>query len=133
MPDPVQDDLTAALGGQIVRVLRIDGGSESVRVRQLPVKLWPVYLSNIDDEIRQVALFCEKDDAWVEELTPSSFEEIIKIGEKLNLDFLARFAERQIARNTKIAPQLTSQILARVADATQQAVRAKLESQSGDG
>lgn len=69
-----------------------------VKVRQLPVKLFPAYLATMNNETAQVELLCDKPAGWAESLTRESHEAIIEAGDKLNADFFGRWLERKKKR-----------------------------------
>ena len=103
--------ITTLLGGQEINVTHLDGTTETVKVRQLPIKDMPRYMACFEDEEKTVELFCAKPSGWAETLTRESFEEIITTGEALNLDFLERHAKRSQARREKVMPGLTEKIM----------------------
>lgn len=93
-------------GGQHVAVTLSDGTTETVLVRQLPVKDFEAWLAALDDEPRVVALLCERDACWVELLTNESIEAIVTTGERLNRGFFERWLQRRTARKEWLAPIL---------------------------
>lgn len=93
-------------GGQIIIVTFDDGSTESVFVRQLPVKDFEAWLGALDDEPRVVALLCGRDACWVDRLTNESMEAIVTTGERLNRDFFERWLQRRTARKEWLAPLL---------------------------
>lgn len=103
--------LTDLLGFVETDVLHIDGQTERVRVRQLPVKDMPRYLAVLEDEPATVELFCDKPKGWAETLTPEAFNDIMTKGEGMNLDFLAQHAARVQRRREKIMPGFQEKIL----------------------
>lgn len=99
------DGLTALAGGRTITVKFNDGrSSESVLVRQLPVRDYEAYLTLLNDEAGQVALLCNKPIEWVESLTMESFTEAIQIGDELNADFFAGWYRRRMERAQKVNP-----------------------------
>lgn len=111
--------ISALLGGVEVTVTKVDGSTEVVKVRQLPIKDLPRYLVVYEDESGTIGLFCGRGEAWVSDLDPASAELIIQEGEKLNLDFLARHVTRKIARREKLAPGMTDKIIQMAVSALQ--------------
>lgn len=93
-------------GGQSIIVTFDDGSTESVFVRQLPVKDFEAWLGALDDEPRVAALLCERDSCWVDRLTNESLEAIVTTGERLNRDFFERWLQRRTARKEWLAPLL---------------------------
>ncbi|MCL5099271.1 MAG: hypothetical protein M1608_17400 [Candidatus Omnitrophica bacterium] len=102
---------TTLLGGQEIEVTHLDGTSEVVKVRQLPIKDLPRYQAVFEDEAKTVELFCENPAGWSDSLAADSFLKILELGEKLNLDFLAQYAARSKARRERIMPGLMDKIL----------------------
>lgn len=86
------------LGGADVAVIFRDGTSETIKVRQLPIRLFQMYLAAIDQEARQVELYCDKPEKWSDTLTNESFELIIEEGERINRDFFSRWKVRREKR-----------------------------------
>jgi hypothetical protein len=99
-----KNTLTTVLGGTTLQVAFLDGKTESLLVRQLPFSDMPRYMGCFEDEMASVELFCEKPAGWAETLTRESFEMVMTEGEKLNLDFLERYAARAAARRERVNP-----------------------------
>ena len=97
-------EFATLMGGTEITVGFRDNAAvgQQVFVRQLPIKLFPAYLASMQDECRQVALLCDKDQAWAESLTPASHEAVLEEGDKLNADFFSRWFERRKAREAKL-------------------------------
>lgn len=92
------DKLTTLIGSVERIVTKPDGATETVRIRQLPIRLLPQYLASLDDEPRMVELLCDKPSGWSDSLSPADFEGIIEEGERLNSDFFSRWLERKKKR-----------------------------------
>ncbi|HEV8523084.1 MAG TPA: hypothetical protein VGQ71_01185 [Terriglobales bacterium] len=103
--------LTTLLGGETYTATRIDGTTEPVFIRQLPVKIYPVFLEAIDDEPRMVDILCDKPAGWSETMSPESFDFIATRGDALNQDFFYRWAQRRLARQEKLVPGITDRML----------------------
>lgn len=93
-------------GGQQIPVTLQDGASDSVFVRQLPVKEFEPWLGCLDDEPRAAELMCGKESGWGDRLTVESLEAVIATGERLNRDFFERWLGRRTARKEWLAPLL---------------------------
>lgn len=104
--------------GETVEVTHLDGKTEKVRVRLLPLRLLPDYQRHSGDEAAAIALFCDKLVAWTDGLTVESQLKLLECGEALNLDPLSRFVERQSARNERLLPGMTGQLMASFLGAT---------------
>ena len=99
---PIEETLAAAIGGTEMIANLHDGSTETVRVRELPIRDMPTYLMVSNDEAQSVELFCDRPKGWASRLTRASHEALVTEGERLNLDFLRRYAERQDARRLKL-------------------------------
>ncbi len=82
------------LGGTEIAVQKTDGSNETVKVLQLPIKLFPRLRACMQDEGLQVELYCGKEKGWSDSLTPESHEKVITTGEAINRDFFLRWVER---------------------------------------
>ncbi|HVY69679.1 MAG TPA: hypothetical protein VHH73_07095 [Verrucomicrobiae bacterium] len=107
----MSDSITTLLGGFEMEAAKFDGTRETVKVRQLPVRDLPKYLNVYQNEAATVELFCAKDSGWADQLAPESFEALLAAGEKLNLDFLSRYAARQLARNERLLPGFREKVM----------------------
>lgn len=99
------------LGGIELTVEKLDRTTETVRVRQLPVKLYPQYLLCMEDEPAMVELFCDRKAGWSEGLAPQSFQKVVEEGERINADFFESWYRRKIARLEKLVPGARDRIL----------------------
>ena len=97
-------------GGIELEVSLVAGGTEKVFVRQIPVRLMPQMLANLEDENRLVELFCDKPDGWSDSITPESFEKVVLEGERLNSDFFSRWVHRRLTRQEKVMPGITERL-----------------------
>jgi hypothetical protein len=97
-------------GGAEIEVHLVAGGTEKVFVRQIPVRLMPQMLANLEDENRLVELFCDKPDGWSDSITPESFEKVVFEGERLNADFFSRWVHRRLTRQEKVMPGITERL-----------------------
>ena len=93
-------------GGQDLHVQLDDGATETVLVRQLPVKDFEIWLASLDDEPRAAELLCGRDEGWGDRLSVESLEAVILAGERLNRDFFERWLQRRTARKEWLAPLL---------------------------
>jgi hypothetical protein len=99
------------LGGRDVTVTRLDGSTQSVRVRQLPISELGKYFVVAEDEGATIELICSQPRGWSATLTPDSFEAALVAAEELNLDPLSRYAARVAARREKLMPGVTEKLL----------------------
>jgi len=99
-------------GGIDCIVTYADGGTETVFVRQLPVKLYPkLAQAQMEEETSLVMLYADKPLEWVEKLTPQAHETIISEGERINADFFWRWVERKMTRQEKLMPGIRGKLL----------------------
>ena len=108
--NPTSTSLSTVLGGVHLAASFRDGTTETVLVRELPVRELPAYLLILDDEAATIELFCGKPAGWTDKITNSSALEILTAGEEANLSFLGRFLARRMARQKKAIPDLDGHI-----------------------
>lgn len=115
-----QSSFVTVLGGvEMVVHLQLEDGQlkeEKVKVRQLPVKLYPQFRAALRDEMALVAIYCNKDVAWAGQLDRASHERLITEGKKLNWDFFLRWVERQKEMEA-LAPKTNMEEIAMVIEA----------------
>jgi len=104
--------MATVLGALELEVVRLDGSTERVSVKQMPIKDYPRILELVDDELGLAALYCGKDKAWAEGLTPASYEAVIENADKLNADFFSRWVARRLGRMERIKPGITERLMA---------------------
>jgi hypothetical protein len=93
------------LQGGIDFQVAVNGVVEKVKIRALPMRLLPAYLEIYNrDEPACIELFCDKPPGWSDNLTRECFEKILEEGERLNLDFLTRYATRTVTRRKQVSP-----------------------------
>ena len=78
-----------------------------MKIRQLPVSLYPAFLAAQDDEPKMVELLCDRPAGWADTLTPEAFEAIVIAGETLNTDFFSRWVQRRLSRQERLLPGIT--------------------------
>lgn len=107
VPDLSESAKTALItGGLPLEVKHRQGLVAQVVVRLLPMSELPRYQAIVENEAEVVALFCGRDSAWADSLTPESFSAVLATGEGLNLDPLSSFLARQRERRKKLLPNL---------------------------
>ena len=84
----------ALLGGQEVTAALIDGSTETVKVRQLPIRQLQKFMALMGDEAAMVELVCDKPNGWADSLSIDSFEAIAALAWKINHPTF----ERQVLR-----------------------------------
>lgn len=103
-------------GGEGVR-------KESVLVRELAVKEYPKLLPALNDEERQVEIFCDKPEGWAATLKAASHEAVMQAGEALNLAPFFGWYERRIKMQRKLQPEEMDRLLAEARKVFQEALR----------
>ena len=98
------------LGGMEHEVTRRDGSTEKVKIRQLPVSLYPAFLAAQDDEPKMVELLCDRPAGWADTIAPEAFEAIVIAGETLNPDFFSRWVQRRLSRQERLIPGITERL-----------------------
>ena len=106
MPNETQPPtpLATVLGGIHLQARFRDGKTETVLVRELPVRELPSYARALDDEAKSVELLLGKPEGWADWLTNESFLEILTKADELNVPFLAAFLKRKIERARRATP-----------------------------
>lgn len=111
----MQDQQTTAPAPLITSVdftaTKLDGTSETVKIRQLPVSQFPKYSQCLESEPALIELATDQKPGWSDTLTPESFEAIISKVEEVNGDAFGRWVQRRIARQEKLFPGVTEKVL----------------------
>lgn len=84
-------------GGTEIEVKTIDGKSEKVKVRLVPVRQFDDYMKVVFDQPAFVEFVTGKDKGWADNLTDESMSAIDEMGRKLNDPRLDRHLDRQMA------------------------------------
>lgn len=100
------------LGGNEIEVQYVDGRTERVRVRQLPVADYRQAQACFDDELSLVALVCGQVRHWAGQLTPESYEAVAVETRRVNALFFA-WLGRQVRAQLDVLPQDLRDTLAR--------------------
>lgn len=90
-PEPTVSQKAAALGGITVRVTLLNGLSEEVWVKQLPLRQMPDYAAAVDNPATLIRLCTGKADEWVDRLSAESFEALALKCDEVNSDFFSRW------------------------------------------
>jgi len=113
-----KNDLTVVLGGVEYFALLDSGVEEKVKIRAMKLKQSQTYLrlASANNESGLIELFCEMPEGWADSLSAKSQEEILKIGEELNADFMMRSAQRAAARREKLTPGFEEKAIKQIVD-----------------
>ena len=103
--------LETALGGIDITVGHLDGTTETVKVRQLPVKDYKRALKSLADETTWLALVVDRNPVWVEGLHPASYRALAEAAEAQNADFFA-WSARQTRRVEMLMPGAMTRAMA---------------------
>lgn len=101
---PGPKPMETLLGHTDLTVTLLDGSTEQVQVRQLPIREYPAYLAAQLDEAAMVEMICAKPAGWADTLTHESIESIVTEGDRMNADFFGRWLQRRIARQERLLP-----------------------------
>ena len=107
--------MATLLGGVELDVETMTGAKLTVKVRQVPISLFPRYADCVDKEAQMIELLCSAEKDWADTLTIESCERILKAGEDLNADFFARWLQRRMERVEKMYPGKLDQMAQLVA------------------
>jgi len=88
-----------------------DGRTQTVTVRQLPIKLYQQYLASMDDECAMVELLCSYPKGWADTLTPASHVAVVEEGTRINRDFFEPWVQRRLERQKLFVPDLLDRML----------------------
>jgi len=105
------NEFNTLLGQKNITVTAVDGTTESVTIRSLPVKFFPELLGAFTDELKKASLYAGKPVGWVENLTPESHELVITEGDSLNADFFGRWLARRKAAELLLPKRDVGEIL----------------------
>jgi len=87
--------LETVLDGAEHTLVFADAREETVRIRKIPIR----HLSRLGlvwgNEPAEVALYCDKSAAWVDQLTDASFELAVEEGRRLNFTSFEKWFKRQ--------------------------------------
>lgn len=106
----MDNKITTLMGGSEMTAQKLDGTSETVKVRQLPVRLLQSYLLKLDDEAAAIELFCDKPEGWADTLTIESCAAIVTKGEELNSESFFAWLQRRVARQERLVPNSTGEV-----------------------
>lgn len=102
--DSTTNGMATLYGSVDVTATFTDGRTETVKVRQLSIRLVEKLAACRQDEAKAIELYCDKPEGWADTLTQASFTEIITKAEEINRDFFSQWLARQAARD-KILPK----------------------------
>ena len=107
-PTKVINDLVILAGGVEIEVHHTEGETptETVKVRQLPLRRMADFGNLQANEGALIELFCNKPPNWADTLSLESAEEVVELGMRLNLDPFARWAERRLSADKQLRPVL---------------------------
>jgi len=114
---------TDALLGRTFPAQRLDGTTETIELRQLPLARYPAALALRDDEISLTALLAGRDRAWIEQLTPASYEALRAEVQSLNESGFFAYAARQAAREKERLAEMLAALAQWPPDAIELALR----------
>lgn len=104
------DPLQVVFGGKEIPIKFLTGEESMARVSYLAVTRYPEFALVLNDEARQVEMFCRQKQGWGARLHPESHDAIMVIGHELNLPFFERWAARRSVAQQAIDPGLQSRM-----------------------
>jgi len=117
---PKANPIETLLGGADFEVELLDGTKQTVRVRQLPISDYPKLMAAIDDESKQLELYCRQPEGWADSLKPEIIAPLIAKAEELNDAFFYPWVQRRLGRQERIMPGLVDRALGTRSPTTQQ-------------
>jgi hypothetical protein len=118
----IRPQIETVLGGSEIEIKFIDGTTKMIKVRQLPVRLYPRFFATMDKEAEMVELLTGMKPVQVDALTFESHEDIVAEGERVNGGFFGRWLERSKIRQQKLAPEMQAMVAEAVARQVKQSV-----------
>jgi len=101
---------TATLfGKEDITVTCRDGRTETVSIKQIPIREVGKFLELLDDEPSLVEFLCGKEKGWADGLSIESYEEVAERGTALNYPTCAGF----LARREKLAAWGAKEVMPR--------------------
>ena len=85
-------------GGRAAQARYLDGTTEDLRVRQLPLGEYEAAFKLLEDEIALTARICGRDRAWADQLAPESYEALRLLAEEVNANGFFAWSARQVER-----------------------------------
>lgn len=85
--------------------------SETVFIRQLPLREMESLLGAQGDEMLLAQVYTGKDAEWIDSLSPASQEAIVSEGDRINADFFGRWFRRRLDRQERLVPGSTDRLL----------------------
>lgn len=93
---------TILTAGVDFEIALLDNSKQTVKVRQLPVRLMSAYLEAQGDEPKMIELATGLQPEVVDSLTQESHADLVAKIEEVNADFFSAWGNRQKARVAKI-------------------------------
>lgn len=85
-------------GGEEIEVRFLNSDVKRVKVKQLPVRAFPDFAINIDNEPKLIELLTDLSPDEVDNISQESWVKILELGEKLNHDPFSAWLKRKIKR-----------------------------------
>jgi len=108
--EPSNTKLVLVKGGVEIDIEYQDGGKETVKVRQLPIRHMEKYLVCFDDEAKALELFCDKPAGWADTLAPVSHNDLIEKCQELNHPLFEGWYRRRMERTEILSPGVTAKL-----------------------
>lgn len=98
-PANQEEQLATLVAANEIEVAHQDGRKELVRIRKVPIRSMDRLAKVWGQPAKEVAVYADKDSAWVESLTDDSFEAVMEGGRGLNFSSFRkwyRWAEQSL-------------------------------------
>ena len=92
------------LGGKFMEVKLTNGQSQRVHVKQLPMRMMVELASVMGDPVSIICLCTGNKAEWTDSVDIESFEELVRECDRVNMDFLGRWAALQKSRLKALKP-----------------------------
>jgi hypothetical protein len=102
--EPKPDSLSILAKGEMFTARKLDGTTEEVKIRDLPVSEIPKLLAAYGNEAELVELYCSKEKGWADVIDREDTVKIAEIGDRRNLSFFGKYLARQTARLEVLMP-----------------------------
>ena len=89
---------TVVPGGLLLEVTLLDGTTQKVNVRQLPVRQLAILDEMQGDEPALVETYCGQEEGWADRLTHESYGQLVEAGDDLNAPGFADYVARSMKR-----------------------------------
>jgi len=112
------DSLSILARGEKFTARKLDGSTEEVTIRHLPLSQMSKLLASYGDESALVELYCAKEKNWADGVERDDCVQIAQIGDRANMDFFAKYLARQTARLDVLMPGASKELQKKMSSLT---------------